>query len=176
MRKLVFEDVDLEHRWVQEYRIPVLTTAYPHYGYEVALMVGPKGKDAEWMIKAEEPTEEEAKIIGSLIDYRRSYYYPHYQQQMLEREFDVDNFTNTIILAKLPWSWTYRRGTWTMGPLFCPVNPAVVKESGEEYYSLDAQGLVNLITDRIYPDYGSTSEDSWQYWMESHLEIFGEYK
>jgi hypothetical protein len=76
-------------------RIPVVSSAYPSYKYEVALCVGDL-----WHDPPLRPTDREAGMIASYIDYRRAWYNAGWQQKMLARPLDVDSGTNTVILLK----------------------------------------------------------------------------
>jgi hypothetical protein len=63
-----------------------------------------------------EPTEAEAEVIGCYIDFRRSYYRESWAARMLERPFDVDDSTNTVVLLKTERGWQYRRASFRHGP------------------------------------------------------------
>lgn len=107
-------DADLEHPWASRWRIPRVPTEYPNWRYEVALVV--PTDDRNWHpYTFTEPTEVEAEIIASLIEYRCTYYNDGWRKQMLERPFDVDGTTNTIILARTERGWKYRRMSFQHG-------------------------------------------------------------
>ncbi|MGH3479680.1 MAG: hypothetical protein ACRDQD_22940, partial [Nocardioidaceae bacterium] len=77
----MFTDADLTHEWVARWRIPMVTNPFPRWKYEVALVV-PTGEPAG-VYATIWPDETEAEVIGSYIDYRRSYYREGYAKAML---------------------------------------------------------------------------------------------
>lgn len=110
-------DADLDHPWAKRWRIPRVTTDYPRWKYEVALVV-PIVTDLPITQPEKatlEPTEVEAAIVGSYIDYRREYYNEGWKAKMLRRPFDVDGSTNTTILALTGQGWKYRKATHQHG-------------------------------------------------------------
>lgn len=112
----MFEDADLTHPWATKYRIPLISGYGPSWLYEVALII-PESED-NWR-KAIWPDEDEAKLIGDYINYRRDYYNQSYQNKMLAKALDVHSSTNTVSLIKtLDRGWGYNRMTWTSGPAF----------------------------------------------------------
>lgn len=106
---------ELEHPWTAQWRIPRVYSPYPEWKFEVALCV-PDARDPTNLWGATEPSEEEARIIGWYINYRRTWYLESWQQQMLQRPFDIDPGTITIILMRAEDGWTYRRATFQHGP------------------------------------------------------------
>lgn len=150
-------DADTTHPWATRWRIPRVTTSHPEWRYEVALVVprpdDPLLLDGELL----EPTEIEAEIIGSFIDYRRSYYREGYAAEKLERAFDVDGTTNTVILAKNVQGWRYRRASYQHGlwPLWN--NP----EKQAEFPPTRA-GLAALL------DHINNLGRSWSEWKAEH--------
>jgi hypothetical protein len=60
------------------------------------------------------PSEKEALIIASYIDYKRSWSSVTMQQRMLSEPYDVKPGFNTIVLHKKAANqWTFRRSSWT---------------------------------------------------------------
>ena len=108
-------DADLTHPWAQRWRIPRVTSPYPDKKYEVALCV-PDPADPSNLWGATEPSEEEARIVAWFLEWRMSYYREGWQAKMRERPFDIDSGTNTVILMRAGWGWTYRRMTYDAGP------------------------------------------------------------
>jgi len=152
-------DADTTHRWAEQWRIPLVTSPYPRWNYEVALVV-PFGDDALW--RTVWPTDFEAELVASLIDYRRSYYNDSYQRKMLSRSLDVDGSTNSKILLKTEDGWYYRLATWHHGPWPLYNTPAEVKAP----FTPDARGLVALM-DRMYTIVDHVY-DPWLDWKRTH--------
>lgn len=153
------DDADRHHRWVGQYRIPVVRTPYPRWKYEVALVIC----DDELIWPGIEPAEDEARIVGSYIDYRRSYYNASWAAKMLARPLDVDSSTNTVILLKRPdGCWCYRRMTWTSGYPLVPPAAHLVPDA-PQYVE-----LVKLL-DRI-----NEYSRNWPTWKANHPEVFGQ--
>lgn len=120
----VKDEVDLEHPWVKEGRIPLLHGHMSsRWKYEVALVV-PDDEDP-WLFPGELlfPTTEEAALVADYINYRRSDYGLMWQRKMLEFPLDVDSGTNTVYLAKTDKGWVYSRATW-QSPPFSPIRSA----------------------------------------------------
>lgn len=123
--EIASQEADLNHPWATEGRIPLIQTLHPTLKYEVALLTPPKNPNPILTYNdVQNPTHEEAELIADYINYRRSYYNDGYAQQMLKHPLDVDSTTNTVILAKLPYSWVYRRTSWQYGPSTVPIETA----------------------------------------------------
>lgn len=153
-------DADLEHPWAKQWRIPRVTTTHPRWKYEVAVVV-PDPTDRYDLYRATEPSEDEARIIASYIDFRRDYYREYWKAKMLERPFDVDSGTNTTILGLTPDGWKYRRATHQHGlwPLWN------MPEKQAEYPPTPA-GLIALL------DHINNFAGRWPEWKAAHPEIF----
>ena len=160
----MFTDADLTHEWVARWRIPLLANPYPRWKYEVALSV-PRG-DRPDLYGAVWPDESEAEVIGSYIDYRRSYYREGYAKEMLDRALDVDGTTNTVILLKTEGGWRYRRDSFSAGGVWPYFNDT--KEQAK--YPPTKAGLIALVH-RIN-DLGC----SFSHWAAEHPEVWGEVK
>lgn len=155
-----FEGCYLGHPWVEQYRIPLVTSPYVRHPFEVALVVPPvSGQNAESRIwKATWPTDEEAKIVGSLIDFRRSWYRKSWADKMLARQLDVDSGTVPYILVRREDSWAYRIDTWEYGPTFVhSPRPGA-----------DPAGLVAML------DHHWTGL-RWDEWKKAHPDVFGQF-
>lgn len=158
-------DADLTHPWAVRYRIPVLTEL-PQWNYEVALIV-PPAEPREWdRLKAIWPTEEEAEVIGSYIDYRRAWYREDLAARKLQRPLDVDAGTNTVTLVKTENGWRYQRATWTMHGFW----PLLNQPEFQATYTPDKAGLIALINkdntfgDNLYHrmvDHQAQRPDTW---------------
>lgn len=162
MTKDMFTDADLTHEWVARWRIPLVAHPYPRWKYEVALVV-PRGEHPDvWATIW--PDESEAQVIGSYIDYRRSYYRDSYTKQMLARPLDVDSSTNTVILLKTATGWRYRRASFSSGGLW----PYITMPDEQAKYPPTRDGLIALI--RRINDMGSSFAE----WAAGHPEVWGE--
>jgi hypothetical protein len=138
-------DADLTHPWAQRYRIPLVRTPYPAWRYEVALVIPSDEQPDLW--HATWPTEDEAELIGSAIEFRRSWYREGYAAKMLERPLDVDSTTNSLILLRnSERGWQYRLASYEHGPW--PYGESPIR------FGLDRNGLQAL------PDYRA-SRDFW---------------
>jgi hypothetical protein len=160
MSHAVFPDVDLDHPWVKDYRVPFMY-GLPVQNYFVVLQVPLAGieEDRSTIMM---PTEDEVKIISSYIDFKVSNYgyTKHFESIVRQRPLDIDDIVNTITLKK--WrneTWAYSMATWTMhGP----------KPFMDEKKFADIVDLLDLIekdwtTDSVRP--------AWAAWKAEH-EIF----
>lgn len=122
-------DVDLDHPWVKKYRLPVSEVATNKcYFMELRL---PPTEDNKWNGLAM-PTEEEAALLGSYLEYRidRYGFYEHIIKQMREKPLDTDSLVNTVTFYKYKNdAWRYQMLTWQHGawPFF---------NAEKQYYSL----------------------------------------
>ena len=156
-------DADTEHPWAKQWRIPRIACVYPDYQYEVALCVPHPGEEQHPLWQSIEPTEQEARVIGSYIDFRRSYYREHWAAKMLEQPFDTDSGTNTVILIKTDRGWKYRRASYTRGALLYPH----YGDPEEANYPPNIRGLLELL--RFINQYGT-----WNEWVGARAESFAE--
>lgn len=71
---------------------------------------------------AERPTDHEADVIASYLEWFKSVWYSGWwQHKMLQMPFDIDGDMKTMILHKYgPDAWAYRHHSWTYGPRFVP--------------------------------------------------------
>lgn len=150
-------DADATHPWAIRWRIPRVATSYPRRQYEVALVV-PTGVHLKIDGETLEPSEIEAEIIGSYIDYRRASYREHWQRQMLKRPFDIDDGTNTVVLAKTAHGWKYRRLSHQFG--LWPFHWANPEKQAE--FPPTAVGLVALL------DHINHDGARWTTWKTEH--------
>jgi hypothetical protein len=157
-------DADTEHPWAKQWRIPRVTTTHPRWRYEVALVV-PMVTDLPTTYPEREllePAEADAPIIGSYIDYRRDYYREGWKAKMLERAFDVDDSTNTVILGLTAQGWKYRRASYEHG-----LWPFWNMPEEQAKYPGTPAGLVALL-DHI------NWAGKWPEWKAAHSEVFAE--
>lgn len=136
-------EADHDHPYARDYRIPLVPSAYPWWTYEVAVVYTPEERRDSVMCGVL-PTEDEARIIAAYIDYRRSWYREGYAAKMLERPFDVDSGTNTVVLIKRESEgWGYRRASYTSGPPIYPAPRSVRHPDVPQYDGPD--GLLALL-------------------------------
>lgn len=149
------DDAQLDHPWASRYRLPLVTSVSPMWSYEVALVV-PDGEPVSpfRLLAPTWPSEQEAALIGCVIDYRRGYYNERWASLMLRRPFDVDSGTNTLILIRTEQGWAFRRRTWEMGPILRPE------------WTPDLPGLVALL------DNAMCGGHRWEKWKVDHAEVF----
>lgn len=113
-----FEEVTMEHPWVKEYRLPVIDTLWPRHNFFVTVTVPSADEEASDFYMVTAPTDEEAAVIASFMQYTiaRQRYYDSFLNKMAEEELDVDNGFNTIsIIKRKDGTWAYKRSTWTQG-------------------------------------------------------------
>lgn len=145
-----FTEADLTHPWAAAdgLRIPLVDTTHPRIPYEVAL-VAPGGHPEAIL-----PTDAEAQVIASFIDFRRAYYTTRYANLMLERQFDIDDSTNTVVLLCTENGWRYRKASWTGPELVGSTSPDT------------AAGLVDIL-DR-HQSFGGVVSPRWAAWKSAH--------
>lgn len=159
MASTMFEDIDMDHRWVKEYRLPVLDFQVAYHGYVVAVVVPPQEMLDSEFYGLTLPTDEEAKVIASFLEYTKTRMgnSPSKLAQMAERPIDVDNTWNTIIIMKRKnGTWAYCRNLWTMPP------------SPQPQWDKQCRSVVEIL-DYIENDY-KTGEpvEEWTAWKQEH--------
>ena len=126
-------------------RVPVISTYYPDWRYEIALCIAPEEWDSPW--RGLEPTALEADLIVQAIEYRMEYYNEGWKAKMRAKPLDTDGTTNTVILRKRPdGGWQYRRASFEYGPTLVP----------EERISLPD------VLDRAFGHPGTDTAKSWE--------------
>ena len=118
MSVTAFEDVMMDHPWVEKHRLPVTRTLWPRNNFFVTVTVPSPEKEASQFYMVTTPTDEEAAIIASFLQYTiaRQRYYDSFLSRMAEKELDVDPGFNTIsIIKRKDGTWAYKRLTWTQG-------------------------------------------------------------
>lgn len=110
------------------------------------------------------PTDAEALVLASFVDYQRDWFNETWQARMLAQPLDVEGGHNTTIFHK--WAagdWGYSKRTWTMGPHIWPGPPS--------YRTVGPLALVGLM-DHIY-DWGDGGiSPRWLAWKAAHPEVF----
>lgn len=159
MARELFSDVDMNHPWVEKYRLPVIDSTNPRYGYIVSVVVPREDDEYAKLFNLAAPTDAEAAVIGSYLEYKVETlgYRSGYLAKMRERALDVDDTINTITLVKrTDGSWAYSRITWTQPP--APfVNASYVPKSVIE------------ILDYIEKDYMTKeTKAEWIEWKRAH--------
>jgi hypothetical protein len=106
-----------QHDPLASLRIPVVTSPYPGWKYEVCVVI----TDDDLWGPTLRPDESEVRQIVAYTGYRMDYYNEGWKAKMRRRPLDVDGSTNTVVLLKrAEGNWCYRRCSWTMGPLLVP--------------------------------------------------------
>lgn len=124
-----FDDVRMDHPWVEKYRLPVLKDAYPMWSYFVTVVVPDEELEADEYYRLTAPTDEEAELAASYLQYRIGMwnYYQSFLDKMAQKPLDIDGTINTVSLEKRKdGSWGYKMRTWTMHgaiPLYNAKNP-----------------------------------------------------
>lgn len=154
-----FDDVRLDHPWVEKYRLPVLKTAYPHNSYFVTVVVPDEADEADEYFFLTSPNEEDAELAASYLQYRISKfnYYPRFLEQMAQKPVDVDTSINTVSLEKRKnGTWAYKMLTWTM--------------HGSKPFINDPDPCTSLLAllDYIERDYEGGVHAKWQEWKDTH--------
>lgn len=111
----------------------------------------------------ERPTDAEAAMIASYIEFYRTWWYnPTWQAKLLERPFDIDGGCNTVILHKYGADdWAYRRRSWEYGPLFVPA------------YDRTENWPLLRVLDRSITVLDEPHKE-WEAWKAAHPEVFTE--
>lgn len=161
MPREMFFDVMLDHPWVAKYRIPMVSSYHPDYHYFVTLAdYCPEHEDMTNLWDVETPTEEEAAIVGSYIEFKVADqgFREHYLNEIRSRILDIDSGYNTISLAKRGHGlgWGFVRMSYRDSILY-PYYDAETK-----YYN-----LVDLL-DFIETYSGNQPRDSWVDWKMAH--------
>lgn len=124
-------------------RIPV-TKLWPDFNYFVAF-------HNESLLR---PTDDEARMLSSFIDFLRSHFRPGFQAELLAMPFDIDTSRFPLVFHKrADSSWAYRRAHWTIGSLFCP--------------DIEYQFTLEQLLDQI------EKRSDWAEWKAAHPEVFG---
>jgi hypothetical protein len=161
-----FHDADLTHRWAVEHRVPVVTSL-PEWLYEAALLVpnfpegGSPDPDSFRLRETVWPTDAEAEVIGSYIDYRMTYYREGYHRR--ERALDVDSSTNTVTFTKTDKGWTYSRLTYRGS--FYP-------RYDQPQFEPTREGLIALITSLHLYGSGTEVYEPFATWMAEHPDVW----
>lgn len=159
-------DADLDHEWCTKWRIPIVNTVMPTWRYEVALVI-PSNETDLFQQNIIWPTEDEAEVIGSFIDYRMTYYNDGWARKMREQRLDVDSSTNTVILGKRRVGWGYRLASFTTPALWpYPETPSEIAAK----CTPDKAGLIALLDK--YKNIGDHIHQPWLDWKTEHPEIF----
>jgi hypothetical protein len=137
-------------------RIPVVSSPYPRWKYEVALVIS----DDDLWGPALRPDEAEVRQIVAFLGYRMEYYNESWKAKMRRRPLDVDGTTNTVTLMKrADGDWRYRKATWEHGPW--------------PFYDMPERFTLEGLLDHIN-DFGSQPNPKWRAWKAAHPEAFGE--
>jgi len=103
------ELVDINHPWVVQYRVPVITGIHPRRAAFIATVAAP----GDERLGSVDIDEDEASLISQYIDViNERYASRHYIERMKRFIVDVDPGCNTISLVKSEDGWRYRKMTW----------------------------------------------------------------
>lgn len=119
MSQELFSDVDMNHPWVQQHRLPVIEFMNPIYGYLVSVVVPSEDQEKSKFYMLTSPTDKDAEVLGSFLEYtkERQQYRQGFLLGMEELPLDLDNTFNTIsIMKRKDGTWAYKRSSWTQGP------------------------------------------------------------
>lgn len=160
MPRELFHDVMLDHPWVAKYRLPMLSSYHPSYHFFVTLAdYCPEHEDMTNLWDVETPTEEEAAIVGSYLEFKIADqgFREHYLKEVRSRVLDLDSGYNTISLVKrIRGGWGYVRMSYR-------------DKIPYPYYNSDTKydNLVDLL-DFIETYSGSQVREAWTDWKTAH--------
>lgn len=90
--------------------------------------------------ESEDPTDEEIEVIYSrILKGAASIYYPH----VIEQQKYTDEGHNTVTLKKEGGLWTFRRLTWSQGPMWSQ-KTGTIEEIAEELYPTKKENPVQV--------------------------------
>jgi hypothetical protein len=149
-----------QHDPLAALRIPVVTSLYPGWKYEMCVVItSPDSPDDIWG-PALRPGEAETRMLAAYLEYKMEWYNAGWQAKMRKRPLDVDSGTNTVVFQKrAEGDWHYRRASWQYGPL------TVGAPDGQPL------GLEALL-DRIHLYGDDEPAPKWVEWKAAHPEAF----
>lgn len=161
MTRELFHDAMLDHPWVAKYRIPMLSSYHPSFYYFVTLAdYCPEHEGVPNLWGIETPTEEEAAIVGSYIQFKvadQGFREP-YLKEIRSRILDIDGGYNTISLAKRDrgLGWGFVRMSYRDSILY-------------PYYNAETKyhNLVDLL-DFIESYSNNEPREAWVEWKTAH--------
>ena len=165
MTRELFSDVQLDHPWAEKYRLPVMNSWFPQFYYLLTVAVAPPA-DASWgkLDDIETPTEEEAAMLGSYLEYKKSadFHDAAYVERVFHsKALDINPGGPSMSFVKRnKYRWGYVRSTWR------EQNP--VPGYGYTHLIDDLEELLDMIE---YHVIGKPS-DRWGAWKAAHLNIF----
>jgi hypothetical protein len=159
MTRELFTDVDMDHPWVSQYRLPVIEYSSPRFTYVVTVTVPSKELEESRFYMLTSPTEEEAKVLASFLEYTKSEMgnSPRFMEEMAKLPLDLDGTWNTIsIMKRKDGTWAYQRNSWTQGP------------SPQVGWDKQCRSVVEIL-DYIENDcMTSLPRDKWTAWKQEH--------
>lgn len=159
----LFSDVQLDHPWAKKYRLPVLNSWYPQFYYMLTVAVA-YPDDVEYAVfdDIETPTEEEAAMLGSYLEFRKkTLFNERYIAEMETKALDINRGGPSMSFVKRnKYRWGYVRSTWR------EQNP--VPGYGSTHLIEDLEELLDMIE---YHFIGNPSE-RWGAWKAEHLDVF----
>lgn len=165
MTRELFSDVQLDHPWAQKYRLPVLNSWYPQFYYMVTVAVAyPEGVEYGVFDDIETPTEEEAAMLGSYLEYKKSpaFYDAHWVEHTLHsKPLDINPGGPSMSFVKRnKYRWGYVRSTWR------EQNP--VPGYGYKHLIDDLEELLDMIEYHVI----DKPCDRWGAWKAAHPDVF----
>lgn len=135
-------------------RIPVVSSPYPSWKYEVALVIS---EGDLW--PGMRPTDAEVRQIAAYIGYRMEWYNEGWRAKMRKRPLDTDSGTNTVTLLKrAEGDWCYRRMTFQHGPW--------------PFFDMEQRFTLEQLLDHIHLYGDDKPSPKWLAWKAAHPEAF----
>lgn len=109
-----YPDINHDVSWTRDLRLPVIDSFHPRLYYIVTLAYPREGENLLYPDTAV-PTDEEARIIASYMEYRMAKfdYRPWWAERVHAGAFDVDPGVNTVsFMKRLDGTWVYVRASW----------------------------------------------------------------
>jgi hypothetical protein len=150
-----FSDVQLDHSWVEKYRLPVVEGFHTQWNYYASIAVP---LEEENFYKLEMPTEEDAQLLGSYIEYKIDYWKfgASYLDKLRSEPLDVDSVSTLSVGHVIGKGWQYRIGT------------PETKNFPAYNSSLKFHTLLELLNYREKELSGEQIKKEWTEWVISH--------
>lgn len=149
-----YPDINHDVPWTRELRLPVIDGFHPRLSYIITLAY-PREQEYQLYPDMDIPTDEEARILASYMQYRMDKfdYRPWWNERVRSGAFDVDPGINTVSFMKRKnGTWVYVRLSWRNSI------PFPYHNSPEQFHS------VHEVLDHL-TEY---EKESWAKWKEEH--------